>query len=260
MKRIISLAIAAICIATAHASIDELLEIFTEVNASCPAQISNELLLDRMNLDTDKMEAQIYYRLTPACAIDLGSMFANEGLVRQNMSNMMFTESMMPMISNFAEAGLGLRFFLTDSNRSRQFSLLFSPAELREAAANQGDPVQRALAVIASTVELEKTRVPYSIGEGISISNVTDDGENLVYFAMVDHPQFGAWQESAKSGAGKQGILDLLVSSQGMQTMVSAIITSGRGIKYRYIDNYSGEFADIVITNAELRRAQQARQ
>lgn len=133
-------------------------------------------------------------------------------------------------------------------------TLLFSAAMALFCSSCRND------AKLHQLIESNTKECPIEVTRGFILERVTDDGSWVTYSYLYADSLYNpaAIQKQYGIEAMKQTTLRSLKESPESQEFVQEVANCGRGLKYVYIGNPSGDSCAIVIDAAEVGRAAQS--
>lgn len=102
---------------------------------------------------------------------------------------------------------------------------------------------------------VQEIELPMYAGNGVVITNIYVDSDNLVYIAECDEDKIDMDLLKASKKEAKKNILKLLQdnSDEALIYSIKMCIKARRGMCYRYVGDTSGKECKIVIPISELR-------
>ena len=111
-------------------------------------------------------------------------------------------------------------------------------------------------ATLQTAIEEANKQYPQEIGDGITIQNITIEGEDIVYNCTVEGSSISIEAIDMVKDTMQDTILESLKESyssdKNVKTFVDLAVISGKNIKYTYSDPESGASTSFLIDNATL--------
>ncbi len=187
--------------------------------------------------------------------VNIDALKANPDLMKQSALTMFSnsdTEGTQNLLNDMEEAGAGLTLKYTGIETGSTVSVTLTHEELVEARnSTNGDSDPDA--VLENEVEVTNAQMPMEAGNGITITQLTIDGDYVIYDCSVDEDLISveAIQESADEV--KETLKQELSADEPASVMfIQMCKNAGKGIGYRYIGNQSGEECLVTIETSEL--------
>lgn len=157
------------------------------------------------------------------------------------------------LLEMVAEAGAGIEFKFTTDSSNRSFTINLSHSDVRDAIENPLTEDEASRLLIETQVMMENARCPYSVGEGLTMTRVFDDGSSIVYCCTVDENIYDM-DIMAKNLAGMKDNIGELFEDPVMNSQGALLSGQNKGFVYRYIGSRTGKMADIRFSPADIRR------
>lgn len=152
---------------------------------------------------------------------------------------------------------LGLSFVLTlgmtscdNKKEYRDFSHIVK-SELNE----EGDSEftqDDAMDILNSAVAEYNSELPSSLGYGMTMTGVELRGSYLYYIVECDEEMYDMDEFAPDKDAIIQNLIDQAADNDDMETFIAMLLSSHKGVVYRYVGDVTGQYVDVKIPYAEL--------
>ena len=220
-----------------------------EANATCPVSlgIMGEMVSMTMEDDVLVMRYDINEDL-----ISVATMADDRQTMRDNAKVMLSnpTGAMRTLMELVIKAGAKMKVSFHGKESDAVASITLSADELEELLNNDVTPEEKLETAIAST----KLQLPIHVAQGMDVVDLKQEGNNVIYVYVVDETMYSVDLFEQNKAQMKEAVMAEL-SAQGTveKQFVQIVVNAGANLVYRYKGDNSGAFADVTISNRELK-------
>lgn len=143
----------------------------------------------------------------------------------------------------------GTSFTITYRYRHNSRSLTITPAELDSAINSTADTRTRAATSLQYMLDNYRTNLPLKISDKISLTDVMEHGDTLVFqYTVADR----LTEMERDSDPLKDRLIHTMLTDPGLHADIETIRDTGKSLTYRYTSSFSGRHIDIIFSNDEL--------
>jgi hypothetical protein len=116
------------------------------------------------------------------------------------------------------------------------------------------DPHEALYSLLSMSMEAERANLPMQIEEGITMTDYSLDGENIVITAEMDESLYSIDELNKNINAVKNSMIENGVNDADSKALFDMCKVSHTGLVYRYVGNHTHKQCNIVISSDEIRR------
>ncbi len=224
-----------------------------KVNKECP--INMGIMGDVLSMTFDEQAKEVgYYYLMNEQNTSVEAMRANEDLVFNNIKLSLSQDNSKELINLIVSAGYSLVYRYKSPSSEKEFSIKLSLDDLRKIQNNPLSTSEINRLLLDNLIAFENARNPHLVGEGMEMTKVEDDGENVVYYCRLDEDMYDITIFEQAQAELKDGMKEMLKDPIVRQE-ANIIQSNARGLTYRYYGEVSGISVDVNFPYLELRQA-----
>lgn len=116
------------------------------------------------------------------------------------------------------------------------------------------DPHEALYSLLSVSMEAERANLPMQIEEGITMTDYSLVGENIVITAELDESLYSIDELNKNINAVKNSIIENGVKDADSKALFDMCKVSHTGLVYRYVGNHTHKQCNVVICSDEIRR------
>ncbi len=221
-----------------------------ELNNMCPIDYGNGVKL--VNTQYDESRNEVTMTLTSSDGnLDIATLNSNAAIMKKQMCMAFSQDKENAWLVELANAGASFKVVFKTMPSGKSAVLTFTPEEVKKIVKGNVNVSQSDMAQGLDTwVAMQNQVCPQDLGDGISITQVVRDGNNVVMYVQVDNENMDYLRSNAGDiDAAKGEILAELAGDGVVRLMVS----NGAGYVYRFFVDDPTDCVDIEFTVDELR-------
>lgn len=240
----------AVCLTGCNQETNKLRLEIENANKECPMDLGILGKITSITYDEESNDVNMEMRMNEQLG-SFDALMSNKKMLHKSMMLAFTKENSRSVAKLISDANAGLTITMKGSNSGKSFDITISPDEIHQMANSKKSDYEITKEWMELNIEFENIRAPYSVGEGMEVTKVVDDGTNIVYVCSVDENQFNIeamrnMQEQLKLA------LNALFDDVAMQQQLGSFVTVNRGLNYRLVGNLSGDYVEIVFTPTEM--------
>ncbi|MDE6006077.1 MAG: hypothetical protein K2G67_00780 [Muribaculaceae bacterium] len=218
----------------------------------CPMNMGMAGKLTSMSYDSDSHEVKFVLTLNKDFA-DVKDLSADPEIAKESMRLSLSQGDLKKLLDMMVDADAGLKVVYKNRGSKDDFTLQFTPEDLKQIAANPMSEEESGRLLLANQIKSEKKRMPYKIDTGLTVTGIEDNGSALVYICNVDEDEYDIEMMENSREELKDNMRNMLkdISMSGQVKLLSGL---GRGFEYRYIGETSGKEIVITFSADELKK------
>lgn len=218
----------------------------------CPMNMGMAGKLTSMSYDSDSHEVKFVLTLNKDFA-DVKDLSADPEIAKESMRLSLSQGDLKKLLDMMVDADAGLKVVYKNRGSKDDFTLQFSPEDLKQIAANPMSEEESGRLLLANQIKSEKKRMPYKIDTGLTVTGIKDNGSALVYICNVDEDEYDIDMMENSREELKDNMRNMLkdISMSGQVKLLSGL---DRGFEYRYIGETSGKEIVITFSADELKK------
>lgn len=217
----------------------------------CPMSMGMAGKLTSMSYDSDSHMVKFVLTLNKSFA-EVKDLEAAPDMARESMRLALSKGDMKKLTDMMVDADAGLEVVYKNKGSKDEFTITFTPAELKEIASNPMSEEETGKMQLATMIKGEKARIPYKIDSGLNVTDVTDNGSALVYTCSVDEDEYDIDQMAAGTDELKTTMKGML-KDLSMKNMVKLLAELDHGFEYHYVGATSGKEVTVAFSADEIK-------
>ena len=233
-----------------NANLAELKKAVADADKECPMNMGMTGDMLSIKYSDEANEVQFYYSLNEdEGGFEVSSKTKN--ILRQLLKLGFSKGESRDLLKQMAEAGVGVGVTYKGASSGKAIKLSFSPEEVRQMSDSPMTDEEINRLSLTLQVEIENSRCPYQIEEGMEITRVYDDGDRVVYNCSMDEDMYSIPALRASLSEVKPNIKETF-DDPVVKHLTGMIKALGKSLVYHYYGDTTGESVDIVFTPDEL--------
>lgn len=158
------------------------------------------------------------------------------------------------LMDKLAEENFGLKIIISSSAKGK-FECSATVNEIQSLRKRfELDPHEALYSLLSMSMEAERANLPMQIEEGITMTDYSLDGENIVITAEMDESLYSIDELNNNINAVKNSMIENGVKDADSKALFDLCKVSHTGLVYRYVGNHTHKQCDVVICSDEIRR------
>lgn len=225
----------------------------TKANRELPKEVEGLGRLDSMTLEDDGQFVAYHYTvLQDNPQFDVDKINANKDLVKRKMLNTALAGGT-TALDLFRKNQVGMRYRFVEENTGKMALLTIPLQEVEQALQRPVSPFEAAEQALHDDLVFSRQSLPMVIDDNLKVVDFILDDDNLIYVIDVDERVYPLGGDFNMEEA-KQGILEELDGNNpGMESTLSHLKKTNRGLMYRYVGNRSKTKVEVELSARELK-------
>ncbi len=158
------------------------------------------------------------------------------------------------LMDELVKYGYGIKYIVTESSIGR-FEFSATSDEIQELRGKyRSNPHEALYNLLCLSVEAERSSLPMEIGEGLTLTDYSLEGENIVAHTQFDDELYSVDEISANMKLLKGNILDEVLSDPSVKAWLGLCKVSHSGLKFIYTGKKSHKSVELLISSDEIRQ------
>lgn len=158
------------------------------------------------------------------------------------------------LMDKLVEENFGLKIVISSSAKGK-FECSATVNEIQSLRKRfELDPHEALYSLLSMSMEAERANLPMQIEEGITMTDYSLDGENIVITAEMDESLYSIDELNKNINAVKNSMIENGVNDADSKALFDMCKVSHTGLVYRYVGNHTHKQCNIVISSDEIRR------
>ena len=251
--KILFLCLISVCLFSCENANEKKLKREIEVaNQQCPMNMG--MLGDMISMKYDEKDKEVQmYLVVNDDFFNIDVLRNNENMARQSMKLSFSKGESREMLKEVIDAGASISITYKSGSTGKTFKMAQSLDDLKEIYDNPISDSEISTLMLANTIAMEDSRCPYIIDEGMEMTSVRDDGENIIYSCRLDEDIYDMSYFKYAYNDVKEGVSSVF-DDPVVKRELSLIVSQGKNLIYRYSGDRSGEYVDITFAPYELNK------
>ncbi len=217
-------------------------------NSMCPIDYGNGSKLESIKYDESRNEATMTLSVDGG-SVDIATLKSNETIVKQMLCASFSQGSGNQWMVELANAGASFKAVFKEMPSGKTAEFTFTAEEVKGMA--KGNVPQTGMNQgLDAWVATQNKACPQNLGDGISITQVAREGNNVVMYVQVDNENM----DYLRSNAGDiEATKDEILAELAGDGVVRLLVSNGAGYVYRFFVDDPTDCVDIKFTVDELR-------
>ena len=225
-----------------------LLRDIKEANRHLPIAYGSDDIFEKIEYDKELNE--VFFIFATKNREIITSCISCPEAVKRNISIFLSGEDYRPLLEELVDAKTALTVSYRCLNTGENVSLGFTNEQLIDISKMDLDENQRASSLLKNTIDIYNSQYPVDMGDGMTMTEVIDDGKNVIIVIKIDDPSVDFDVVRDNIGEFKQEYN--LKSDPHMASFIELIKPMNRGLTFRYIDANSDKTIDLTYSPEEL--------
>lgn len=216
----------------------------------CPMNLGMAGKLTSMSYDDKDHVVKFVISLNKNVA-NVADLQADPETTREAMRLALSKGDMNKLLKMMVDADAALQVTYKNRGTKDEYVLDFSADQLKEIYNNPMDDMAVNNLMLKNQLKSERRRIPYSIDRGLKVTDIQDNGTNLVYICEVDEDLY----EIDEMANGKEELkknMQQMLKDKAMRKQAEMLAELNKGFEYDYIGKPSGKKIVIEFSAAEL--------
>ena len=158
------------------------------------------------------------------------------------------------LMDKLVEENCGLKIVISNSAKGK-FECSATVNEIQSLRKRfELDPHEALYSLLTMNMEAERANLPMQIEEGITMTDYSLDGENIVITAEMDESLYSIDELNKNINAVKNSMIENGVNDADSKALFDMCKVSHTGLVYRYVGNQTHKQCNVVICSDEIRR------
>lgn len=216
----------------------------------CPMNLGMAGKLTSMNYDEKEKVVEFVISLNKQLA-NVEDLKQDPSSAKEAMRLALSKGDMHKLLEMMVDAGASLKVTYKNRGSKDEMVLDFPASELKDIYDNPMDETAINKMMLDNQVKSERKRLPYSIDRGLKVTDIQDNGTNLVYICEVDENLY----EIDNMAEGKEELkknMESMLKDRAMRKQAEILASLGKGFQYNYVGRPSGKTIVVEFSAAEL--------
>lgn len=220
-------------------------------DAACPVNmgIVGDLVSIKYN-DTSKEVTMCY--VVDESIVPISYFKMNQHVLKKILQLSFSQEGARDIIEKLIDVEVGLKIVMKSSSSGQAVSETFTSDDMRDIRKSTLSQHEILELMVGMYLEVENSKCPYLVDEGIELVKAIDTGSNVIYVYRMDEDTYDMDYLEYYYDDWREGHLDIL-NDAGVKMFVNRLITLDKGLIYRYEGDTSRKRLDVTFTKAELK-------
>jgi hypothetical protein len=158
------------------------------------------------------------------------------------------------LMDKLVEENFGLKIIISSSAKGK-FECSATVNEIQSLRKRfELDPHEALYSLLSMSMEAERANLPMQIEEGITMTDYSLDGENIVITAEMDESLYSIDELNKNINAVKNSMIENGVNDADSKALFDMCKVSHTGLVYRYVGNHTQKQCNVVICSDEICR------
>lgn len=223
-----------------------------EVNDECPVDMGMIGNIVSYKFDENENEVQINISVDED-NLNIDFIRDNEEMIISSMKLSLLKADDKKLEKEAIDAGVGMSFIYTGVSTGKSHKLTLTLDDLKDIINNNNSLSEKEIdeILLAQQIASVDASCPFFIDEGMKIVRAYDDGNNVVYVALIDEDIYDLETLLYSRHEIKKGMKETF-GDPTMKLFIERLKSLGKGLVYRYQGDRSGKSIDITFTTEEL--------
>lgn len=216
----------------------------------CPMNLGMAGKLTSMSYDDKEHMVKFVLSLNKNVA-DVNDIKNDPETSREAMRLALSKGDMNKLLKMMVDAEAGLRVVYKNRGSNDEYVLDFSAAQLKDIYNNPMDENAVNKLMLTNQIKSERRRIPYTIDRGLKVTDIQDNGTNLVYVCEVDEDLYEIDDMANGKEELKQNMKKML-KDKAMRQQAEMLAALNKGFQYDYVGKPSGKTIVVEFSAYEL--------
>lgn len=170
---------------------------------------------------------------------------------RQAVKLAMQQGQMKKLLEMMADADASLKVTYKNRGSNDEFDVTFSEAEIKDMLEHPMSEEEINKMLLQTEIDMEKSRIPYKVEKGLTVTNIEDNGNSLVYICEVNEDLYEV--ESMEEGKEElKNTMRKMMKDRTMRKQAEVLAALGKGFEYHYVGNKTGKKVIVAFSADEI--------
>ncbi|MBD5329904.1 MAG: hypothetical protein HDS03_08510 [Bacteroides sp.] len=216
----------------------------------CPMNLGMAGKLTSMNYDEKDKVVEFVISLNKQLA-NVDDLKKDPSSAKEAMRLALSKGDMNKLLKMMVDAEASLKVTYKNRGSKDELTLDFPASELKDIYDNPMDESAVNKMMLDNQVKSERNRLPYSIDRGLKVTDIQDNGTNLVYICEVDEDLYEIDNMAEGKDELKKNMEDML-KDRAMRKQAEILASLNKGFQYNYVGKPSGKTIVVEFSAAEL--------
>lgn len=216
----------------------------------CPMNLGMAGKLTSMSYDDKEHMVKFVLSLNKNVA-DVNDIKNDPETSREAMRLALSKGDMNKLLKMMVDAEAGLQVVYKNRGSKDEYVLDFSAAQLKDIYNNPMDENAVNKLMLTNQIKSERRRIPYTIDRGLKVTDIQDNGTNLVYVCEVDEDLYEIDDMANGKEELKQNMKKML-KDKAMRQQAEMLAALNKGFQYNYVGKPSGKTIVVEFSAYEL--------
>ena len=216
----------------------------------CPMNLGMAGQLTSMSYNDKDHEVDFVITLNKQVT-DIKDLEADPEVAKQSMRLALSKGDMNKLLKMMVDADASLKITYKNRGSKDDFSLTFPATDLKQIYDNPMEEKDVNKMLLDNQVKGERRRLPYSVDRGLKVTDIQDNGANLVYICEVDENLYEVDQMTEAKDELKENMKDML-KDRTMRKQAEILASLDKGFEYQYVGKQSGKTVTVSFSAQEL--------
>lgn len=221
-------------------------------NRNCPMDLGMAGSIKSLSYDEDALNVETLFIIKDNM-ISIDFLKNNENVSRQNMKLALAAPQFNELLKLIVDANASMTYAYQSPATGETYKTTMTHSDLKSILDNPISDQERRNMILNNQIILENRQFPQQIEAGMTMTQLFDDGDKLVYVIEMDEDLYDMSLLQEAVGEVKRNILDSnLFGDPTMKVIAENISSLGKGITLRYKGDQTGLTVDIPFSPNEI--------
>lgn len=217
-------------------------------NQNCPVDFNYGQITEVLfNEDADAIQYIIAYNdsIFPSEVLHSKAEFIRSSII-------MMISLRKETFQQIVDAEMALDYIYRSEITDEETVFHFSVDDIRDAISNPMSDEELYQTILSNDILNEKSECPTFLDEGLFMTDVYEDGDNVVFVYSMDEDIYDMELMQSLADDLKAGIVEALKGDSSTQTLVDAVKYLDKNIIYKYVGTPSGTTFEFLVEPDDL--------
>ena len=216
----------------------------------CPMNLGMAGQLTSMSYNDKDHEVDFVITLNKQ-VMTIKDLEADPEIARQSMRLALSKGDMNKLLKMMVDADASLNIVYKNRGSKDEFTLNFPAADLKQIYDNPMDENEVNKLLLDNQLKGERNRLPYKVASGLMMTDIQDNGSNLVYICEVDENLYELDDMGNSKDELKEDMKKML-KDRAMRKQAEILSSLNKGFEYKYVGKQSGKSVTVSFSADEL--------
>ena len=233
------------CINNSRANLKKGIE---EANRKLPTRFRTDKIFEKIQYnDEDNQVIFTYTIINP----EIMETLSETEVITENLRLIMLSKDFKPLLNELINAKSSLKFTYKSAEKSETVDFVFTSDQLKEISKMRISEDERAENLLKNAIQIQNSKLPIEIEEGLVLTKLVDEGENVVIYFEIDLPDLdmNGFQEMLYEDS--QGFTNVR-NDPDLKQFTSLLKPLNKGLVWKFVNKSTQESAEVRYTSIEL--------